>query len=94
MMVQFLNYHIIIRICGFSPSWKNLGRLTYKVSLAGAVEAGGGGGWEGCGSWCISYINWVKKNHQTKYSLARIEQPTKQAEMLPRHHPGSRWPPI
>ena len=27
-MVQFLNYHIIIRICGFFPLWKNLGRFT------------------------------------------------------------------
>jgi len=26
-MAQFLNYHIIIRICGFSPLWKNLGRF-------------------------------------------------------------------
>ena len=31
-MVQFLNYHIIIRICGFFPLWKNLGRFTNRLA--------------------------------------------------------------
>ena len=33
-MVQFLNYYIIIRICGFFSFWKNLGRFIYALALA------------------------------------------------------------